>query len=169
MKTKILMLTGLLCFMCSVVAAQDVYVTSSPSGNFSAYHTYAWGKQPNPNQIASPIMAQEAQNQINTQLQAKGLKLVQESENPDLLVVGSGGMKSETSYTAMGIRGFGGGMGTITPQQNVVGTLIVDIYDSKTKSLVWRGIGQDTLSNNGNKNQQVVGKAVQKMFKQWPK
>ena len=78
-------------------------------------------------------------------------------------------MKQETSYTAMGMRRFGGGMGTITPQQNVVGTLIVDLYDAKAKSLVWRGIGQDTLSNNGNKNQQVVGKAVQKMFKQWPK
>jgi len=33
---------------------------------------------------------------------------------------------------------------------------------------VWRGIGQNTLSNNGNKNQQTVDKAVQKMFKQYP-
>jgi len=78
-------------------------------------------------------------------------------------------MKQETSYTAMGMRGFGGGMGSITPQQNVVGTLIVDLYDANNKSLVWRGIGQDTLNNNGNKNQQLVQKAVAKMFKQWPK
>jgi hypothetical protein len=67
------------------------------------------------------------------------------------------------------MRGFGGGMGSITPQQNVVGTLIVDLYDANNKSLVWRGIGQDTLNNNGNKNQQLVQKAVAKMFKQWPK
>ena len=78
-------------------------------------------------------------------------------------------MKQQTSYTAWGMRGIGGGMGSITPEQNVVGTLIVDLYDAKAKSLVWRGIGQDTLSNNGDKNQQEVGKAVQKMFKQWPK
>jgi uncharacterized protein DUF4136 len=169
MKTKSLMLAGLLCFMCSVVAAQDIYVTSSPSGNFSAYHTYAWGQRPNPNQIASPIMAQEAQTQINTQLQTKGLKLVQESENPDLLVVGSGGMKAETSYTAMGMRGFGGGMGTITPQQNVVGTLIVDIYDLKAKQMVWRGVAQGTLNQkNSQKNMQLLDKAVVKMFKKYP-
>jgi uncharacterized protein DUF4136 len=169
MKTKILMLAGLLCFMCSVLAAQDVYVTSSPSGNFSAYRTYAWGQRPNPNQIASPILAQEAQTQINTQLQAKGLKLVQESENPDLLVVGSGGMKTETSYTAMGMRGFGGGMGTITPEQNVVGTLIVDIYDLKAKQMVWRGVGQGTLNQkNSQKNMQLLDKAVAKMFKKYP-
>ena len=102
-------------------------------------------------------------------MQAKGLQLVQESQNPDLLLTASGGMKQQTSYTAMGMRGFGGGMGSITPQQNVEGTLIVDLYDAKSKSLVWRGIGQNTLSNNGNKNQEMVGKAVTKMFKQWPK
>jgi Domain of unknown function (DUF4136) len=47
--------------------------------------------------------------------------------------------------------------------------LVVDLHDAKSQSLVWRGIGQGTLSNNGNKNQQLVGKAVQKMFNQWPK
>ena len=60
-------------------------------------------------------------------------------------------------------------MATVTPQQNVIGTLIVDLDDAKTQSLVWRGIGQNTLSNNGSKNQQTVQKAVTKMFKQWPK
>ncbi|MGC2503817.1 MAG: DUF4136 domain-containing protein, partial [Silvibacterium sp.] len=106
---------------------------------------------------------------IDTALQAKGLQKVEESANPDILVTASGGMKQQTSYTAMGMRGFGGGMGTISPQENVVGTLIVDLFNAKTQTLLWRGIGQNTLSNNGNKNQQTVGKAVQKMFKQWPK
>ena len=169
MKIKMLALAGLMCFPCFAASAQDVMVTSSPRGNFSQYHTYAWGQEPNPNQIASPIMAQEAQTQINTQMQAKGLKLVQQSENPDLLVVASGGMKAETSYTAMGMRGFGGGMGTITPEQSVVGTLIVDTYDLKTKQMVWRGIGQGTLNQkNSQKNMQLIDKAVTKMFKEYP-
>ena len=111
MKTKILILAGLLCCMSSVICAQTVYVNSSPNATFSAYHTYAWGQQQNPNQVASSFLAQEAQNQINTQLQSKGLRMVQESENPDLIVVGSGGMKTQTSYNAWGMRGIGGGMG----------------------------------------------------------
>jgi hypothetical protein len=171
MKIKLAMLAALICFVTFVASAQDVYVTSSPSGNFSAYHTYAWGQQKNPNQIANSIMAQEAQTQINTQLQSKGLKLVQESENPDLVVVGSGGMKTETSYTAMGMgmRGFGGGMGTITPEQNVIGTLIVDIYDLKAKQMVWRGVAQGTLNTkNSQKNMQLLDKAIVKMFKKYP-
>jgi hypothetical protein len=36
--------------------------------------------------------------------------MVQESQNPDLIVTGNGGMKQGTSYTAYGMRGFGGGM-----------------------------------------------------------
>ena len=95
--------------------------------------------------------------------------MVQENQNPDLLVTANGGMKEQTSYSAWGMRGIGGGMGGITPQQNVEASLIVDLYDAKTQSLVWRGIGQDTLSNNGNKNQQMVQNAINKMFKQWPK
>ena len=170
MKTRFLLLLSLLIGLTFTVAsAQDVYVTSSPSANFSQYHTYAWGQQQNPNQIASPFLAQEAKTQINTQLQSKGLKLVQESENPDLIVVGSGGMKTQTSYQAWGMRGIGGGMGGITPEQNVTGTLIVDIYDVKAKELVWRGVGQGTLNEkNSQKNMQLVDKAVAKMFKKYP-
>jgi opacity protein-like surface antigen len=169
MKTRILMLIGLLCCMSSAVSAQDVYVNSSPGANFSSYHTYAWGEQQNPNQIANSFLAQEAKAQIDTQMQSKGLKLVKESENPDLVVVGSGGLKTQTSYNMYGTRMIGGGMGSITPQQNVVGTLIVDIYDVKAKELVWRGVAQGTLDEkNSQKNMKLVDKAVVKMFKKYP-
>lgn len=169
MKTKMLMLAALICFASFAASAQDVYVTSSPSANFSGYHTYAWGQMPNPNSINSPFLAQEAKTQIDNQLQSKGLKLVQETENPDLVVVASGGMKTQTSYNMYGTRMIGGGMGSITQQQNVIGTLIVDIYDVKAKELVWRGMGQGTLNEkNSQKNMQLVDKGVAKMFKKYP-
>ena len=47
--------------------------------------------------------------------------------------------------------------------------MVISLYDTKSKELVWRGIAQDTLNNNGNKNQKEVQNAVNKMFKQWPK
>lgn len=169
MKAKILVVIALTCFVSFVASAQDVYVTSSPSANFSSYHTYAWGELPNPNTIRSPFLAQEAQTQINNQLQSKGLKLVKETENPDLVVIGSGGMKTQTSYNLYGTRMIGGGMGSITAQQNVEGTLIVDIYELKEKELVWRGVAQGTLNQkNSQKNMQLVDKAVAKMFKKYP-
>jgi opacity protein-like surface antigen len=170
MQTRFLLYLSLLIALSFTAAsAQDVYVSSSPSATFSQYHTYAWGQQQNPNQIANSFLAQEAKTQIEAQMQNKGLKLVQESENPDLVVVGSGGMKTQTSYNAWGMRGFGGGMGGITPEQSLTATLIVDIYDVKAKQLVWRGIAQGTLNEkNSQKNMQLVDKAVAKMFKKYP-
>ena len=102
-------------------------------------------------------------------MQQKGLQKVEESQNPDLVLTASGGEREQTSYNAWGMRGIGGGMGGISPQQNVEATMVVSLYDVKAKSLVWRGIAQNTLNNNGNKNQEMVQKAVTKMFKQWPK
>jgi hypothetical protein len=153
----------------TVASARDVYVTSSPNGHFPQYRTCAWGQQQNPNQIANSILAQEAQTQINNQLQSKGLKPVRESENPDVIVVGSGGLKTQTTYNAWGMRGIGRGMGGVTPEQNVIETLIVDIYDVKAKELVWRGVAQGTLNQkNSQKNIQRLDKAVAKMFKRYP-
>lgn len=168
MRIRIALGAVVVCLTSLVAAAQTVSVNFNHSQSFSQFHTYAWGSD-NANQVKDSILAQAAVQNIDAALHAKGLQKVSESEKPDLLVTASGGMKEETSYTAMGMRGIGGGMGTISPEQNVVGTLIVDLYDAKEKSLVWRGIAQNTLSNNGNKNQQLVQKAVAKMFKQWPK
>jgi hypothetical protein len=61
--------------------------------------------------------------------------MVQETQSPDLIVVTSNGMRQQTSYDAWGMRGIGGGMGGITPEQSVQGTMIVDLHDSKTQSL----------------------------------
>jgi Domain of unknown function (DUF4136) len=169
MKTKFV-LCAMLAWMASAVAlGQQVSVNYNRSQNFSQYHTYAWASN-NANKIQNSILAQQAKTDIDTAMQSKGLQMVEESQNPDLIVTANGGMQQQTSYTAMGTRGigYGGGMGTITPQQNLVGTMIVDLYDAKTKSLVWRGIAQNTLSNKGEKNAKTVSKAVQKMFKQYP-
>jgi len=60
-------------------------------------------------------------------------------------------------------------MASITPEQNVVRTLVVDLYDTKAKQLAWRGIARDTLSESkAQKNMQLVAKAVAKMFKKYP-
>src|SRR3974377_389483 len=94
--------------------AQQVSVNYNHGASFAGYHTYAWGGN-NTNQIQNSILAQVAQQDINNALASKGLQMVQESQNPDLVVTASGGEKEQTSYNAWGMRGIGGGMGGITP------------------------------------------------------
>ena len=168
MKVKVLAVCALFLLVAGPVWAQQVSVNYNHGVSFSQFHTYAWGGS-NKNAIQNSILAQVAQQDIDSAMQGKGLQKVEESQNPDLILVASGGEKEQTSYNAWGMRGIGGGMGGITPQQNIEATMIVSLYNPKTQELVWRGIAQDTLSDKGNKNQEMVQKAVQKMFKQWPK
>lgn len=154
--------------MTIAVLGQQVSVNYNHDVDFSQFHTYAWGSN-NANAIKDSILAQVAQQDINAAMQSKGLTMVQENQNPDLLLTANGGMREQTSWNAWGMRGWGGGMGSITPEQNVVGTMIVDLFNAKSQELVWRGIAENTLNNKGNKNQEMVRKAIDKMFKQWPK
>jgi hypothetical protein len=168
MKIKFALCAMLLCFASAFAAGQQVSVNYNHSQSFSGFHTYAWGSN-NTNQIQNSILAQVAQQDIDSAMQAKGFQKVPESQHPDLIVLASGGLRQQTSYSAWGMRGIGGGMGGITPEQNVEGTLVVDLHDAKSQALIWRGISQGTLSNNGDKNQKMVQNAINKMFKQWPK
>src|SRR6266481_4840153 len=70
-----------------------------------------------------------------------------------------------------GWRRFGGGgfgEATTTTETYKVGSLVIDLFDTKTKSLPWRGTSSDTLSNNANKNIKNLDKGVDKMFKHFP-
>ena len=168
MRMKILFCALAICVVSSLAMAQQVSVNYNHEANFSQYHTYACASN-NKNQIQNSILAQVAQQDIDTAMANKGLQKVAESQNPDLILTASGGEREQTSWNAWGMRGIGGGMGGISPEQNVVSTMVVSLYDTKAKELVWRGIAQDTLNNNGNKNQKEVQNAVNKMFKQLPK
>ena len=134
---KVISFCVLLFCMAVAATAQQVSVNYNHNQSFANYHTYAWASN-NPNQIQNSILAQSAHQDINNALQEKGLMMVQETQNPDLTVVTSNGLRQQTSYEAWGMRGIGGGMGGITPEQSVEGTMIVDLHDAKTQSLVWR-------------------------------
>src|SRR5271155_2291359 len=159
MKTRFALCAMLVCLTSTIAFGQQVSVNYNHSQSFAQFHTYAWDIN-DPNRIANSILAQSAVSDIDSAMQGKGFSKVDLSANPDLIVTVSGGMKQETSYSAWGMRGIGGGMGGITPEQNVEGTLVVSLYSASQKALVWRGIGQNTLSNNGNKNQKTVANAV---------
>ncbi|HUI83419.1 MAG TPA: DUF4136 domain-containing protein [Candidatus Binatia bacterium] len=148
--------------------AQQVSVNYNRGISFAQFHTYAWGSN-NTNQIQNSILAQVAKQDIENAMSQKGFQKVEESQNPDLILTASGGEREQTSWNAWGMRGIGGGFGEISPQQNIEATMVVSIYNPKAQELLWRGIAENMLSSNGNKNQQMIGKAVQKMFKQWPR
>jgi len=170
MKVKVAFCTTLICLWSVAALAQTVYVDYNHNVDFTHFKTYAWGQNANPNAIQDSILMQSAQQNIDSQLTAKGLQKVQESQNPDLIVVASSGLKQQTSYNSWGTGGWawGGGMTTVTPETTNIGTLVVDLYDANGKKMVWRGISQGALSKKGQKNEQHLNKSIEKMFKQYP-
>src|ERR1700758_2964505 len=168
MKTRMASFVVTLCLVSTIAIAESVYVDYNHAIDFTKFKTYAWGQGPNPNAIQDSILLQTAQSDVNSQLQLKGLQIVQESQNPDIVVVLSSGLKQETSYNAWGTGGWrwGGGMASISPETSDVGTLVVDIYDANGKQMIWRGISQKALSTKGSKNEKELNKAIDKMFHQ---
>ena len=78
----------------------------------------------------------------------------------------------ETFYDGLGPRwgwrGWGTGMATTTIDRIPVGTLVVDLYDTNSSHLVWRGEAHDQLSNQPEKDTKKLNKAVDKMFSKFP-
>src|SRR5271154_7355123 len=120
MKTRLVLCAMLACMASAAAFGQTVSVNYNRSQSFSQYHTYIWASN-NANQIQNSILAQQAKSDIDSALQGKGLQLVGEAQNPDLIILASGGLQQQTSYSAWGMRGIGGGMGGITTEQNVMG------------------------------------------------
>jgi hypothetical protein len=61
-------------------------------------------------------------------------------------------------------------MGSATSSLITNGSLLLDMYDSATKQLVWTGNATKTLNPSGNqeKTQKNMDKAMQKLLKSYP-
>jgi len=62
----------------------------------------------------------------------------------------------------------GTGTATTTTSEYLVGTLVVDIFDAKSKALLFRGTASDEISDKPEKNIKKLGKVTDKMFKDFP-
>jgi hypothetical protein len=129
-----------------------------------------WIKEPRMN---DPIMRRRVVGTINAQLTSKGWQLV--TEGADVGIIANGATRHEhtleTFYSGFGgwrWRGWGVGMATTIPETYEVGTLIVDLFDTKTKQVVWRGTATETLPEKPEKTAEKLNKAVEKMFKKFP-
>jgi hypothetical protein len=112
---------------------------------------------------------QSTRQTIESQLDRKGLKMVQESQYPDLIVLASAGLNKKTVYNAGTCGcGWGGSMNEITPATLDSGALVVDIYDANRKKMVWQGIAKNMLSTTNPKNTSDMYKVIVRMFTRYP-
>jgi Domain of unknown function (DUF4136) len=129
------------------------------------------------NSSGNSLMDQRAQDDVARALTSKGWMAAPAGEAQAAVVVHAATKTKhtyETLYDGWGgwgwRRGWGRGFGGSTTFVNdyKVGTLVVDIFDAKTKQAIWHGTASDALSDNAKSNAQATEQAVDKMFRNFP-
>jgi hypothetical protein len=148
--------------------SQQVRVDYDHNANFSKYKTFSWIKEPATPK--DPLMKQRIIDGINMQLMARGLRRV--DSNGDLAVsVNVATQEKQTLnnfYDGFGPWGWGIGGVTTTVETYTEGTIVADLFDSKTKNVVWRGVATKDISSKPSKVTRQVEKAIEKLFKKYP-
>lgn len=163
-----------LLFLSSTLQAQKITTDYDHQANFSAYKTFMWIEPPRIPE--DPLMETRVVNAANAALTAKGWQLVPGGADVGIVahVATKGRHTLDTFYTGFGggwgWRHWGGGMGNAitTVDTYEVGTLVIDLFDTRTKQLIWRGTATDTLSEKPAKDTKKLEKAVDKLFKDFP-
>ena len=153
--------------------AQHVKTDYDRTFDFSQYKTYTWEHVHTQN----PLWVNRIKAAVNSALAVKGWTAVESGGS--VSIVGMEMTQSHQTLDTYYYDGFGGGWrwrglknqfgeATTTTNTYEVGTLVVDLFDSRTKSLMWRGSASDTLSDKSDNNIRNLDKGVNKMFDSFP-
>lgn len=164
--------------------AQKIYVDYDKDADYDAFKTFSWSPSSETSlEKESPFMHSRIVNEIQFYMTDGGL--IEDDENPDLLVTYHTNSKDEvrldTSHYGYGYGGgyyrdpywggYGGygsmGSSTTTVTNYTKGTLIVDIWDAKTKTLVWRGAAEAIVKEKPQAQSKQIDKMLAKMVKRW--
>jgi len=164
--------------LASCASTPTVHTDADPSANFSSYRTYTWLHKPSEQQGVPPLAAQRIVEYVNAQLSAKGW-----TESPDgaVAVVAHVATQQQQSLDTMysgpmyggwgwGPGWYGAGMGSATTRVRTytVGTLVVDLFDARTKQAIWRGTASDTVPDDPAKGDALLRAGITEMFAGFP-
>jgi hypothetical protein len=158
--------------------ATEVKTDYDRAADFGRYKTFCWQKV----ETRNPLWIDRIKGAVSSALTAKGWNQAESGAGCDVAIVAIE-IKHDhdtvnTFYDNLGgdwggwgWRGFGGagfGEATTTTETYQTGTLIVDLFDTKSKNLLWRGSATDTLSDSSDKNIKKLNSSVHKLFEHFP-
>src|SRR5262249_44148437 len=165
MRTKPLLLCALM-LTASLAIAHHVKTDYDRSAEFYRYTTFMWIKEP---QLANSLMNEQIINAVNAELQARGLHLV--TSNADLGVSANTAARDNPKVKAF-YASLPGGWSWIynwTPQPSTTvveafepGTLLVQLFDTRTQCVVWWVAGTEAVTEKSEKNVKHLNKTIEK-------
>ena len=156
----------------TTMLAQSVTTDYDRSANFASFKTYAWIRGTEvPDQLNHKRIVQS----IDAQLADEGMRRVDESADPDALIAYHVNLDRDLQINGFssgwGAYRWGGNRsGTARAEEIIVGTLVVDMIDAHTRTIVWRGTAAKDVDQGASaeKRDQNARKAMEKLFKNYP-
>jgi hypothetical protein len=130
---------------------------------FADYHTYAWMDTPQMRAMQQgTLFDRRLRSAVEGQLAAKGFRRSDPNGDADVLLVYHAGVRDKID-----VQQWGYAARRLDVRQYQQGTLVIDVVDARSKSLVWRGTAAGEVSSPDRSGQKLE-KAVQKMFARFP-
>ncbi len=181
MMKKIFLLSLLLVLTMNYSQAQ-VYSDYKKDVDFTKYKTYSFsGWEKASDEKISSFDKERILTSFKNELESRGFTV--DNENPDVkitLFVVVSQHESNTAYTSyMGGLGYfhlGWGWGTgmgysstiIDKQYYNEGVIVLDMFDTNTKKLVWEGIVKTIVDDRAEKREKTIPKKIKKLMKKYP-
>lgn len=172
MRFAIAVSTAGLALLGTTALAQTVTYDFDKAADFAAFKTYTWVRG---TPLNDELNHKRIVNAVDAQLAAKGFTKVEPGANPDVLVAYHATFNKNLQIngfsTGWGGYRFGGNRsGTARVDELLIGTLVVDMVDAKTRSIVWRGSATKEIDVKASpeKREKNINKAAEKLFKNYP-
>lgn len=158
-------------------ASNPVVQTDHDAGvAFGNYASYAWRELP---EIESPLVRQRIVAAIDAQLQGKGWRLVPEGEADAVLAAHVASREKYNIHTfydepawngwhLYGMQSVGMGHATTSVTSYTVGTLVIDMFDARTKRAIWRATAEGTVPETPAKVNASIDATIPRMFATFP-
>ena len=170
MKTATVARIAAFAMLSATVLAESVTTDYDRSANFASFKTYAWTRGTD---VPDQLNHKRIVHSIDAQLAQKGMRIVEASVTPDVLIAYHVRLDRDLQIEGSGWGGYrwgGNRTGSARAAEITVGTIVVDMVDAHTKTIVWRGTTSKDLDGGASaeKRDKNARKAMEKLFKNYP-
>lgn len=161
-----------LSLLSTAAAAQQVTYDYDRGTDFARFKTYAW--------VDGTILQDEFNHRrivaaVDSQLKLKGFTRVERGANPDVLVAYHASFDKDLRITGFssgwaGYRFAASRSGTARVDDVVTGTLVVDMVEAASKTIIWRGTARKEVdaAASPEKREKNIHKAAEKLYRNYP-
>src|SRR3981081_2234829 len=177
MKKALLITTVGFLLAAGAALGQDVRYNFDKNADFSKFKTYKWVTIKDAAKV-NDLTDKQIIAAVDAELATKGLTKTSD-DSANLYIGYQAGIGQEKQFTSFssdwgygggwyrgGCDAPGGGMTSGSTSTIYVGSLVLDMYDSANRDLVWRGVASKTLDSKAkpDKQQKNLTKAVKKLL-----